>query len=232
MSERPQSPPPGRRVRPDNRGSDARAQNRDAKAVLLSAALAVFSRRGYRVATVDEIAEEAGYSKGAVYWHFGSKDGLFSALLDEYLEQPVLEMVGLLRSAAPEKDMSVELTRVLAALLERDAAYLLLEGEYALAAARDPQLAARHAEREHRLRAAIAGALATRVERLGAPGRVAEAADQMAATILVLVAGVTQKHLIDPGGFPARLVGDTIALVYRGLVARAGEEDAGAARDR
>jgi len=49
---------------------------------LLDAALEVFSRRGYSAASVDEIAAEAGYSKGAVYSNFSNKEELFLALID------------------------------------------------------------------------------------------------------------------------------------------------------
>src|SRR5215216_5801584 len=49
---------------------------------LLDAALEVFSRRGYYAASVDEIAAEAGYSKGAVYSNFSNKEELFLALID------------------------------------------------------------------------------------------------------------------------------------------------------
>ena len=49
---------------------------------ILDAALAVFSRRGYRDASVDEIAEAARTSKGGVYFHFPAKQAIFRALLD------------------------------------------------------------------------------------------------------------------------------------------------------
>ena len=49
---------------------------------LLDAALVVFSRRGYYAASLDEIAAEAGYSKGAVYSNFSNKEELFLALID------------------------------------------------------------------------------------------------------------------------------------------------------
>src|SRR5258706_6443215 len=47
---------------------------------LLEAATLVFSRRGFDAASVEEIAEEAGYSKGAVYSNFASKEELFLTL--------------------------------------------------------------------------------------------------------------------------------------------------------
>lgn len=49
---------------------------------ILDAALSVFTKRGYREASVDEIAEEAETSKGGVYFHFPGKQTLFRALLD------------------------------------------------------------------------------------------------------------------------------------------------------
>jgi AcrR family transcriptional regulator len=213
------APTPGSPARPDRRRT--RSDGQDARAELLAAALAVVGRRGYHEATIDDVAREAGYSKGAVYWHFASKAELFAALVEEHLERPLAVMVELLETASPDRDLSVAATRTLAEHLRRDPAVLRLEAEYALAAARDPALGARAAEREGRLRGALARALAVRAQRLGAPASVAAAADGMAATILALSAGLAQKHAADPDGFPAELFGDAIALLYRGLVARA-----------
>src|SRR4029453_6308711 len=61
-----------------------RAQRRQqTRARLLEAAGQVFARRGFHAATLDEVAEAAGYTKGAVYANFANKDGLFLALLDQ-----------------------------------------------------------------------------------------------------------------------------------------------------
>lgn len=49
---------------------------------ILDAALSVFSRHGYREAAVDDIANEAGTSKGGIYFHFPGKQAIFLALLD------------------------------------------------------------------------------------------------------------------------------------------------------
>lgn len=49
---------------------------------LVAAAAAVFRARGFHAATLEEIAEAAGYSKGAVYSNFTGKDDLFVAVLD------------------------------------------------------------------------------------------------------------------------------------------------------
>lgn len=53
-----------------------------ARARLLIAAMEVFSRQGYSAATVREIVEHAGVTKPVLYYYFGSKEGLFVALMN------------------------------------------------------------------------------------------------------------------------------------------------------
>src|SRR5205085_6509626 len=96
---------PRAHTRVDRRTSAARAQGREARAELLSAALRMFAEHGYRQAGVDEIAAEAGYSKGALYWHFSSKEELLVALLDDRIDAPMREQVAVLESAPPDRDM-------------------------------------------------------------------------------------------------------------------------------
>jgi TetR/AcrR family acrAB operon transcriptional repressor len=53
------------------------------KRELLNAGLRCFARRGYHAATMDEIAAEAGVSKGAIYWHYKDKEELFLSIMRE-----------------------------------------------------------------------------------------------------------------------------------------------------
>jgi AcrR family transcriptional regulator len=75
---------------------DSQAQTR---AELIAAAREVFLARGFHAATLEEIAERAGYTKGAVYSNFAGKDDLFrapfSALLDVRRYQIAQEADGL-----------------------------------------------------------------------------------------------------------------------------------------
>jgi AcrR family transcriptional regulator len=50
---------------------------------ILRAAAKCFSQRGFNETTMDEIAKEAGVSKGALYWHFKSKEALFVKLKEQ-----------------------------------------------------------------------------------------------------------------------------------------------------
>src|SRR3954468_18331845 len=109
-----------RSKRLDGRTRAARSQGREAREELLSAALQVFARRGYREAGVDEIAAEAGYSKGALYWHFSGKEDLLLALLDEGVDAPMRDKIQMLASAPPERDMSAEAAREFARQLDEE----------------------------------------------------------------------------------------------------------------
>src|SRR5438874_13806771 len=69
----------------------SRAEQRDlTRTRLLDAAEKVFVDRGFHAASVDEVAEEAGYSKGAVYSNFENKDELFLAVLERRVDSRAL----------------------------------------------------------------------------------------------------------------------------------------------
>ena len=61
-------------------------RQRETREALITAALSIFTRDGYQGASLEEIANEAGYSKGAVYSNFDGKAELFLAVMDHNLE--------------------------------------------------------------------------------------------------------------------------------------------------
>src|ERR671930_47855 len=65
------------RSRRDERTEETRKE-------LIASAVRVFAERGFHGASVEQIARAAGYSTGAVYWHFGGKDELFLVAFEEY----------------------------------------------------------------------------------------------------------------------------------------------------
>ncbi|CAG0990297.1 partial HTH-type transcriptional regulator SrpR, partial [Anaerolineae bacterium] len=63
---------------------------------ILDSALNLFSRKGYHDTRMDEIVEESETSKGAIYFHFPSKERLFLALMDQFadlLERRIREAI-------------------------------------------------------------------------------------------------------------------------------------------
>ena len=62
--------------------ADAKTRNR-----LLCAAVNVFDRKGYQAASVREIVEQAGVTKPALYYHFGNKEGVLVAVLEQAVQE-------------------------------------------------------------------------------------------------------------------------------------------------
>lgn len=180
----------------------------------------MFARRGYGQAGVDEIAAEAGYSKGALYWHFSSKDELLVALLEERIDAPAREIVALLESAPPDRDMSVEAARAFARRLTNQRQAVLLDREYWSLAIRDPELRARYVARQAELRGALGRALEARMRQLGAPD-LPMPAEQLARIVMSIIGGLAIDELVEPGSVDPDLLADTLAVLYSGLVARA-----------
>lgn len=213
---------PNTRGRIDRRTRAARREGRDARDELLAAALRVFARCGYRDAGVDEIAAEAGFSKGALYWHFSGKEDLLLALIDERVDAPMRDRVALLASAPPDQDMSIEATRTFAQQLEEQREALLLEREYSSLAIRDPELRARYIERQTEQRVALAAALEARARHLGMPS-LSTPAEDVARIMMSIISGLALDDLVQPGSVRAELLGEALAIIYAGLVARTQE---------
>lgn len=130
---------------------------------LLAAAQRVFAQRGYLGATIDDVAEAAGCSKGAYYFHFASKEEVLLALIDEWTtsrEEYLAEAV----SGAPADDALVHLLEALFSTDTSDGALML---EFWAQAARNPRVRRRLARAEHAWRGRLIDAL-QRVKRAGA----------------------------------------------------------------
>ena len=63
-----------------------RRSRKQTRQLLLDAALQIFARNGFERATIDEIVREAGFSKGAFYVHFESKEDLFWEIFRQRIE--------------------------------------------------------------------------------------------------------------------------------------------------
>ena len=79
------------------------------KQQIYEAAVACFGRQGYHLTTMDDIANEAGLSKGSLYWYFDSKKALFIAMFREVMEQFELtwEAVAASNDSATEKVLAM-----------------------------------------------------------------------------------------------------------------------------
>ncbi len=187
---------------------------------LLDAAARVFAERGYQAASVDDVAAQAGLSKGAVYWNFKSKDDLFLTLYEERIGRRLRDMVELTQSAPTDEPASEGVNQQLLQVLVEERDLVLLSYEYWSLAMRRPELRARYVERNTALRSGLARALEERQRQLGAP-EFSVSADDVATAFVALGSGLAMMKLADPDGVADGLFGEILSLVYDGLVARA-----------
>jgi AcrR family transcriptional regulator len=187
---------------------------------LLAAASRVFARAGYHGASMSEIAAEAGFSKGALYWSFASKEELFFALLDE-LDEQLRALIAASATLPKEPERSGELSRELSAVLTDARDLVLLFHEYSALAVRDRKVAARYAQRNARLREEIAAAVRLRHETIGVP--LAMPAEDLATTLIALVDGLSIQQLTEPDAVPEELFGLIAALIEDGMTLRSKE---------
>ena len=134
--------------------------------LLLDAARRVFLDRGYVGATLDAIAEEAGFSKGVVYSQFAGKADLFLALLGERIEQRGQQN----ERAAESLAGSAAIDALLQAArrdAEAEAGWALLLVEFRAQAARDPEINLRYAHLHAQAIDRFAGLLARAHEDAG-----------------------------------------------------------------
>jgi AcrR family transcriptional regulator len=199
---------------PRPRATRTRAdRRRETRAHLLAAATRVFARRGYHGATLDEIAFEAGFTKGALYYNFASKEELFLALLDKHIESRVALLHDLAaRTGSAEARLSEGAERTVQSL-RNDREWSLLYLEFAAYAARDARF---RRKLEQRLRA-VHQAMVETVEALAPdPEALPLPAETLALGIAALVDGVAFGRLVRPAAMPDELLGQMLALLWRG----------------
>lgn len=162
---------------------------------LLDAATTVFAREGYGAGTLEEIADTAGFTTGAIYSNFGNKQELFFAVIARRNAR-LLEAYGqkLDESSGPVADLG-EVAKVWSEHELGDHDALLLTLEIRLAALRDPQVRTRVGEFERQTEETVAQFVATQIgatDELQLP----MATDQFAALVYAANQGIVQHAAI------------------------------------
>ena len=177
------------------------------RALVLAAARRAFMARGYHGATLEQIAEEAGFSKGVVYSQFESKADLFLALLEARIEERARENAKLVEDAAGEHGIAVLLDHV-ATIARAEARWGLLVIEFRVHAARNHELNRRYADAHARTVGGVAGVLAALHERAGSepplPPR------ELAELVLAIGAGLELEQAANPDALQGPLVFDLL----------------------
>jgi AcrR family transcriptional regulator len=186
-----------------------RAERRQqTRARLLEAAGQVFARRGFHAATVDEVADAAGYTKGAVYSNFATKDALVLALLDQRVAAQLQRVEALYAIESSEELRAAMRGRTEQEFTAaRDFGVLMVE--FSLYAMRNPAAQAALAERYRQLRGRLAELIAKRYARhQTAPPPMPP--EHLAALALATDAGLFLQYSAEPGALPWALHADAM----------------------
>jgi AcrR family transcriptional regulator len=182
------------------------------RAQLIDAAAAVFARRGYVAASLDEVAEEAGLTKGAVYSNFDSKEDLFQAVIEDRLNEPMFQVADIVDTAATFEQQAMEGARRYGEVIEEQRDLFLLALEYDIYCARHPDFGTGAASERDRL-SHVADLIAEQAEKNGI--RLPLSPDEMATVITALSQGMGLQRLHDPDRVSDDLLGRVYALLFQ-----------------
>jgi AcrR family transcriptional regulator len=178
---------------------------------LLAAAEQVIDRHGYGGASIDLITAEAGYSKGAIYSNFESKEALFLELLRLYMERDMAELERIVR-LDPDK-LSAAVTGWLKAMhAERDCPLLVTELQ--LHARRSPAFAKRYYALQEQQTRTLAGILERYFKAASVP--LPMDALELAASMTALANGLSLQRPRSKPGAPSatgRIIGGMLKLL-------------------
>src|SRR5262245_40497036 len=196
--------------------SERKEQTRDG---LVAAARHVFVERGFHRASLDEIALEAGYTKGAVYSNFADKDALFLAVLDAHYERRVEEYTGIMLEGRDYDSAARELARFIAEADAREPRWLPLLSEFIAHAARHDEVRRAYNATRQRFLDAIAGLIDATQDRYGVTYVVAPL--DIARASSVLIRGFSAERQLEPDAVPPELFVELHTGFLRGLTVAA-----------
>lgn len=197
----------------------------ETRGLLLDAASDLFAHKGFHNTTAEAVAAAAGRTTGALYDHFGGKEGLLVALLERWVERRVVDLteqiegapdldhrLGAMWQGVVDEADSDGATRKQASLDGDKKEWLLLELELWLHAARDPQLGVVGAERFEVMRAGLAQGLTEWAHEYEL--HLPSPAPEVAVQVIALLIGAAIQHRLDPASVPRHVVVDGLRHLF------------------
>jgi AcrR family transcriptional regulator len=215
MTENPdQAPPRPKRLT----RAEAKARTRE---LLLDAASEVFASKGLAGASVEEIAERAGFSIGALYSNFSGKEELFLELMAHRASERVADTAQLLTEGrGQEQGLARQPWQALGQQMidtaDKNMDLAPLQAEFWLYAVRHPAAMGAFAARVRKRREPLERLLAGEFDHEGGvypddlPARVA-------IVISALFQGMVRQRRIDPENVPPELYGDALCWLFTGI---------------
>ncbi len=174
----------------------SRAETSEAnRRAVIAAARQQFEERGFHGASLDGIAEAAGFSKGAVYSRFASKDEVFLAVMEDHIERRAAAT----RAQLADLDDDADLTALARGSVQASVATIAWQAallEFRAHAWRDPAVNDRYRRLHQRTVDSIAGFMAEVFRRHG--GSPPVPVEEMAVAALGIATGVVTEYMADP----------------------------------
>ncbi len=166
---------------------------------LVASARDVFAQRGFHAASLEEIAEAAGFTRGAVYSNFENKEELFFAVLDRHIELQLAAFDALFEdSGGPAAAADEDIARVWRQLTAgSDPQWVALSLEFRLYALRNPEIRDRFLTRYHGYRDRIVSYLSDILQDFDRELLIPVA--DLAAIVDWGAGGIMELGVIDPG---------------------------------
>jgi AcrR family transcriptional regulator len=174
--------------------------------------LAVLARRGFLAATVEEIAAEAGYTRGAVYKHFGGKEGLWLAAMDAQAEAHLTLLDDALAAASDQQGLVRAMTPNAFADDEEAARWSTTAAEFVAAVARRPETAVAVVAAQRKHEEQIVAVLDKHLGRLRL--RPALPLSQVVVVLGVMGGGLALRRGMDPDVDVATIVAGVLAVMF------------------
>jgi AcrR family transcriptional regulator len=189
-------------------------QSRRNRDLVLAAARRMFLDRGYHGASLEQIGDAAGFSKGVVYSQFESKADLFLALLEQRINERAGDNARFVEELVMRDGLSLEegLTALAEHVTRRDRAdaeWGLLVIEFRVQAARNPDLNRRYGEVHERTVAGVARVVARIYDRAGEA--LPLPASELARMLLTVGAGARLEQATNSEVLPNALVAELLA---------------------
>ena len=166
------------------------------RSTLIDAAADVFAKRGFHAASLEEIAEAAGFTRGAIYKNFENKEELFYAVIERRIDSQLTRFRDALRE---DRDAALDPGRLSAIwedMLAFDTEWFTLDLEFRLYAMRNEDARKTWVAHERELRALVARFIEEQQKALGASTTID--ADTMAGIVMPASQGFWQWAALDP----------------------------------
>jgi AcrR family transcriptional regulator len=171
-------------------------------------------------ASIDRIAAEAGYTKGAFYANFASKEAMFLAILDEKFAAEMERLQAAMSGAGEPAEEARQAAEEFLTYVDRDPEWPRLYQEFATHAARNEEFRAELAARQRALRERMAAIFARWTKALGVQSALPH--EDVAAMTFVMADGFVLDRIIDPE-LDNGLYATMCEVFLRGLAAMAEE---------